>query len=101
MRISDWSSDVCSSDLDREMRQQGEVLEHHAHLVAADLNQLALGGTQQVAPFEDDLAGGRLDQPRQAAHQGRLARAGEPHDEEESALADPEYGGAPCTDPPG
>src|SRR3546814_13174975 len=70
------------------MRQQGEVLEHHAHLVAADLDHLALGAAQQVAALEEDLPGGRLDQPRQAAHQGRLPGAAESHDYEDLAVAD-------------
>src|SRR3546814_9931224 len=75
----------------REMRQQSEVLEHHAHLVAADLDHLALGAAQQVAALEEDLAGGRLDQPRQAAHQGRLAGAAESHDDEDLAVRSEEH----------
>src|SRR3546814_20383114 len=34
MRISDWSSDVCSSDLPRR-RQLGAMVEHPAHLALA------------------------------------------------------------------
>jgi hypothetical protein len=39
------------------MRQQREVLEHHAHLVASDLDHLALREAEkQVLAVEDDLA---------------------------------------------
>src|SRR3546814_9837273 len=31
MRISDWSSDVCSSDLDSAKRQIGEARKRHGH----------------------------------------------------------------------
>ena len=41
----------------REMRQQREVLEHHAHAVPADLDQLAVGDAAEVAAVEADLAG--------------------------------------------
>ena len=44
----------------------------------------------RFAAVEEDLAGGRLDQPRQAAHQRRLAGAGEAHDDEDLAGADVE-----------
>ena len=40
----------------REMRQQREMLEHHAHAVAPELDQLALGHRQEVAPVEEDVA---------------------------------------------
>ncbi len=76
----------------RQVRQQGEVLEHHAHAVAAQLDQLAAGDLSKVAPLEEHLPRRRLDQPRQAAHQRRLARAGKPHDDENLALADREIG---------
>ena len=58
-----------------QVRQQSEVLEHHAHLVAPDLDQRLIRGFQEVLVFEDDRAGRGLDEPRHAAHQGRLARA--------------------------
>ena len=77
------------------------MLEHHAHLVAADLRQLALGGLEQIAAFEQDAPGGRLDQPRQAAHERRLARARQPHDDEDLALADRESRLAHRADQPG
>ena len=75
-----------------QMRQQREVLEHHAHLVAADLDQLVLAGAQQILAVENEFAHRRFDQPRQAAHQRRLARARKPHDDEDLALAHLERG---------
>ena len=74
----------------REVRQQREVLEHHAHAVPADLDQLAVGDLAEIPALEAHLAGGRLDQPREAADQRRLARAGQPHDHEDLARADRE-----------
>ena len=68
------------------MRQQGEILEHHAHLVAADVDQLRIAGLEQVAAIEHDAAIARLDQPRQAAHQRRFAGARQAHDDEDLAL---------------
>src|SRR3546814_19563002 len=55
----------------------------------------------QVAALEEDLAGGRLDQPRQAAHQGRLAGAAESHDDEDLAVADLQVGRAHRADQTG
>ena len=48
---------------DGEMGQEGEVLEHHAHLAPPGLDQLGLGHGEQVASVEFYLAGGGLDQP--------------------------------------
>ena len=45
-----------------QMRQQGEVLKHHAHLVAANVGHLGGAGGKQVAAVEQDLAGGGFDQ---------------------------------------
>jgi hypothetical protein len=72
------------------VRQQGEVLEHHAHLVPADLDHLFFGGGKQVPAVEDHLAGGRLDQARHATHERRFARAREAHDDEDLAFVDVE-----------
>ena len=83
------------------MRQQGEVLEHHAHLVAANLDQLAFGRLQEVAALEQNGAGGRLDQPRHAAHDCRFAGPGKAHDDEDLALVDIEGGVAHRTDQAG
>ena len=58
-----------------EMRQEREVLKHHAHLVTAEFDQLLPRSIEQVAAGENDFAGGRLDQAREASHQRRLAGA--------------------------
>ena len=83
------------------MRQQGEILEHHAHLVAADVDQLGVARLEQVAALELDAASGRLDQPRQAAHQRRFAGARQAHDDEDLALADRQVDVAHRADQPG
>ena len=62
------------------VRQQAETLEDHAHLVAAQVDQLFLGHFADVLAFDLDRATGDIDQPRKTAHKGRLARAGKPHD---------------------
>jgi hypothetical protein len=49
---------------------------------------IRVAGLQQVLAVEQDLAAGRFDQPRQAAHQRRLAGSRQPHDDEDLALAD-------------
>jgi len=79
-----WEGDVFQH---REMGQQGEMLEHHAHLVAADFDEFGLAGLQQVLAVEAQFAGGGLDQARQAAHQRRLAGSGKAHDDENFAFA--------------
>ena len=38
------------------MRQQAEVLEHHAHLVPAQFDQFCLGRLEQVLAVEQDLS---------------------------------------------
>src|SRR3546814_7922362 len=40
MRISDWSSDVCSSDLDRIRDQQRSRIDHHVVIAIAHPEQL-------------------------------------------------------------
>ena len=72
----------------RRCGEQAEVLEHHRHLVRG----AARAAARRVAPVDvlavdQDLAGGRLDQAAQAAHERRLARAREPHDDEDLAAA--------------
>src|SRR3546814_7455199 len=52
MRISDWSSDVCSSDLDRNLVEAEDDLVHPpASHLAFDLEHLEAGG---AALDEDD-----------------------------------------------
>ena len=83
------------------MRQQREMLEHHAHLVTPDLDHLARTGAQQVAAVEENLSGGRFDQAREAAHQRRLAGTGKPHDDEDLVLPDIDIDVAHRADQPG
>jgi hypothetical protein len=82
------------------VRQKREVLEHHAHRVAPQLDHLGFGGAQQILAVEQDLARRRLDQARQAPHERRLARARQPHDDEDLALADLEIDVAHGRDEP-
>src|SRR3546814_2228318 len=65
MRISDWSSDVCSSDLPfcdgdfygRSTKRFGGLLRHSAHAAALVQNTLVLEITQRVlGPWCDRIA---------------------------------------------
>ncbi len=73
---------------DVQMGHEAEILEHHAHLAAADLRQFLARGAQQILAVEHDLAGGRLHQARQAAHHRGFARARQAHDDEDLAGMD-------------
>ena len=53
-----------------EMRHQSEALEHHAHLVAPDFDQLRVGLSQQILPVQQNVPGRGLHQTGQAAHDG-------------------------------
>ncbi len=77
---------------DRHVRHQGEGLEDHAQLGAAQLDQLFVAHADDVLVIDQHLAGGRLDQPVQHAHHGRLARSRQAHDDEDLALDDVEAG---------
>ena len=59
-----------------------EVLEDHAHLVAANVPQLLLVHREQVLAVYEDLAASRFDKTAETADEGRLAAAGEAHDDE-------------------
>src|SRR3546814_6284964 len=65
MRISDWSSDVCSSDLIARCVRLGPELLHQRRIIAigdeADVLAVGLGGDPQ-AQFGRDLAHPRLGQ---------------------------------------
>src|SRR3546814_20921307 len=73
MRISDWSSDVCSSDLLRHDAEQATCRAKIAHGVVAEHADGALGG---------------VDQAGNDADQRRLAGAVRPQQCEEFAAAD-------------
>jgi hypothetical protein len=60
---------------DLSVWEQPEVLEHHRHVVAAQLTQARVRHGADVLAVEADLAGAGLDQAGQAAHQGGLAGA--------------------------
>ena len=64
------------------------MLEDHGDLVAPQLAQGLLVGGQDVLALQEDLPGGRLDEPGEAADQGRLAGAGQPHHDEHLAGSD-------------
>jgi hypothetical protein len=67
------------------VRQQAEVLEDHADLVAADLAEPGGGGAADVLAADPDLARAGLDQPGEAAYERGLAAAGQAHDHEDLA----------------
>src|SRR3546814_20063143 len=113
MRISDWSSDVCSSDLDRRLAEQAEqaheigegaaaadiITDHHLSMFARglgiDLRRL-FGRTRQVAIGEF--------MEERAAHRARravLARAVHRDDDAGFATGEPTADGvAPDGTPP-
>ena len=68
------------------------MLEHHAHLVPAKLDQLSLGGVTQVLTVEVDFAGGWFDEARHAADEGGFPRATQAHQYDELALVDLQRG---------
>ncbi len=70
------------------VREEAEVLEDHRDGVAPQLAELVAIGAHHVVPGDLDLPGRRLDEPDQRAHERRLARAGEPHDDEDLARPD-------------
>src|SRR3546814_30693 len=81
MRISDWSSDVCSSDLPGlgvcevsvlVVRQACADVEIDAPRHVHELQRIRLGDGEDVALAR--LARAEIDQPRGASAAGRLAR---------------------------
>src|SRR3546814_1646524 len=76
MRISDWSSDVCSSDLDAELAAAGEqnqggaktlhVLLHFSHCCGATAALLSVLKPLPVMPLSDRLAIAKAPIPLQA-----------------------------------
>src|SRR3546814_17315301 len=73
MRISDWSSDVCSSDLDLVDQRGLEIVRHEAGADALDLVRAGLAAGEHGAVLGLD---GNHPQPRLARLQ-RLADAGQ------------------------
>ena len=64
-----------------------EVLEDHAHLVAANVPQLLLAHGEQVIAVDVDLAARRLNEAANAANERRLAAAGQAHYDKGLSLA--------------
>src|SRR3546814_19741746 len=85
MRISDWSSDVCSSDLSH-VRKQIELLEHHAHFLAHGVDVAGLGG--QVDAVNHDAALLHFFQPVNATNKCGFTRAGRTEDNNAFARRD-------------
>src|SRR3546814_4337326 len=95
MRISDWSSDVCSSDLTQrhvavveqvEVRDQVEALEDEADLLVAQFAALVVRQALDVLAVERELAAGERLQQAGDVEEGGLARARRPGDGDELAL---------------
>ena len=70
--------------------EQAEVLEDHAHAVAAQVEQLALVGGRDVELADPHRAGRRLDEAGQAADERGLPAPGQAHDDEHLAVGDVE-----------
>jgi len=70
---------------ERAMGQQAEVLEDHAHPVAAYIEQFVTICSGDVGVADHHGAGGRLDQAGETSYERRLAAPGEPHHDEDFA----------------
>ena len=73
-----------------EVRQQGEILEHHADLLGLSLRMARCDLRPDVLALDEDAAGGRLDQPVDVPDEGGFAAAGQAHDAEDLAWLDGE-----------
>ena len=72
------------------VRQQPEVLEHHRHVVAAQLAQRFVVGAGDVLAVDRHRARGRLDQPGEQRTSVDLPGAGQAHHHEHLARRDVE-----------
>ena len=70
------------------MRQQREMLEHHAQLVPSQFDHLAGRHAAKITSFEYQRPVRGLDEPGHAAHQRGFSRAGQAHDDEYLAKPD-------------
>lgn len=68
---------------DAPVGEEREVLEHHADLGGADVPQIAGAQGGQVLAVEQHAARGGVEQTVEHPQQGGLARAGQPHDDED------------------
>ena len=83
-RLGDDEADALA-----RVQRRVRVLEDHHHL-APDRPHLRAREVRDVAPVEDDLAAGRVEQAHDAARHRRLAAAGLADDAERLALVDGE-----------
>src|SRR3546814_8823459 len=66
MRISDWSSDVCSSDLHAQARRGAgrfPAFGHRPHIAALDRRDAQHRHARQAAMFVKGAAGSQVDEP--------------------------------------
>jgi hypothetical protein len=70
------------------VRQEREVLEHHADPALPDLAEALAAERGDLVVADVHRARGGLEQAVERADQGRLARAGQPHDDEDLARLD-------------
>ncbi|MCY1515483.1 hypothetical protein D9M68_500710 [compost metagenome] len=77
---------------DAHVWHQREGLKHHAHLLAAHIEQRLVGEAGDLAPVQVDAARSGFDQAVEQPHHGGLARAGQPHDHEDLTALDREAG---------
>src|SRR5690606_28023551 len=68
------------------VRKEGEVLEHHRHLLAPDVAEIFFGTVGNVHTVNKNLAGARFDETVDHPHQRRLPRPGKPHHDENLTL---------------
>ena len=71
-------------------RHQGEGLEDHAHVAAAQIDKLRLGHLGDVLAVDVDIAAAGFNQAVDQANQGGFARAGEAHQHENFTFLDAE-----------
>src|SRR3990167_763699 len=69
---------------------QGEGLEDHAHIAAAQVDEFRLGHLGDVLPVDKHVTAARLYQAVDQANQGRFARAGQAHQDKYLAFLDAE-----------
>src|SRR3546814_16859047 len=81
MRISDWSSDVCSSDLEG-LARIGQDRLGHPHVAMVEIQQRPVGIDAADADAADIALEARDELDRGLAHHPLLAAADQPRSEE-------------------
>ncbi|SBV35188.1 conserved hypothetical protein [uncultured Stenotrophomonas sp.] len=81
---------VCRVLGDGTAREQREMLEHHADLAAAQVQQLSAVEAGHVFAVDEDAAAGRRVEQVEAAQQRGLAAATQAHDHQQLAFPDVE-----------